>query len=356
MRILMLVNWKVKRCKTIPEDMQPPDYRTEGEPYWFFRYFKEKAEVDVEDIRSIPLLEKFEKNFLRFYVLQTIRILPRLKKYDLILSHGMQSGILLCLLRTIFRIRHPKHIIFDIGGFNSAAESGRMLKLMQFAGRSIDGIIYHTGKQTEYYREYYPWLLDKSRFIRFGTDTGFFQNEDAMQNTAGTSYILCVGYGKRDWDTLIKAYSRLSTDIRLRLIGNDRIKTASDRIESLPGIPVRDLIKQIKDALFCVLPLKYMNYSFGQMTLLQQMALKKAVITARVPSMTDYVRENTDALLYEPNNDRELAEKMEYLIHNREERERIGNQACLSVTEVLNERRMAYEIENYIFETGSFHG
>lgn len=35
MKILMLVNWKVLSCKETPNDKQPPDYRVEGEPYWF---------------------------------------------------------------------------------------------------------------------------------------------------------------------------------------------------------------------------------------------------------------------------------------------------------------------------------
>ena len=45
MKILMLVNWKVLSCKETPNDKQPPDYRVEGEPYWFYRYFHQKDDV-----------------------------------------------------------------------------------------------------------------------------------------------------------------------------------------------------------------------------------------------------------------------------------------------------------------------
>ena len=80
MRILMLVNWKVEYTKDIPCDKQPPDYLAEGKPYWFFRYFEngqgEEYLVDVVDIRSFTIIEKFEKNKLRFYIWQTLRVLP----------------------------------------------------------------------------------------------------------------------------------------------------------------------------------------------------------------------------------------------------------------------------------------
>jgi len=91
MKILMLVNWKVKYCDAKPDDRQPPDYKIEGEDYWFYRYFKKKPEVDVIDITSFPLLENFEKNKLHFYIWQAIKAIPKLNQYDLVVSHGMPS-------------------------------------------------------------------------------------------------------------------------------------------------------------------------------------------------------------------------------------------------------------------------
>lgn len=73
MKILMLVNWKIEYCKEKPADKQPPDYKVEGKGYWFYRYFKNKPEVDVIDIRSFPWLENFERNKLHFYIWQAIR-------------------------------------------------------------------------------------------------------------------------------------------------------------------------------------------------------------------------------------------------------------------------------------------
>lgn len=364
MKILMLVNWKVEYADKPIEDKQPPDYAAKNQPYWFFRYFPKGSDihVDVMDIRSFPWLERFEKNKIRFYVWQTLKALPRLKRYDLVLSHGMQSGIALCLLRRIFGKGRYKHVVFDIGAFNSARENGKSLKLMQFASKSLDGVIYHTASQKAYYEKCHPWLLPKSRFIVFGTDTEFFTPDEEMRDGVGTAepYILCAGYHKRDWDTLLAAYRQLSENgfdgiaegirqVRLRLIGNRNIRTETEGVEVLDQVSVTELKRQIQNALFCVLPLQQFNYSYGQMTLLQQMVLGKAVIAANVSSIQAYNREG-NLLLYEPEDAAGLAACMRELLSNLEKREQMERKARESVLNVYNEQNMAKEIYAVIKE------
>lgn len=345
MKILMLVNWKVEYCSRAPEGKQPPDYYVYGEPYWFFRYFRKGVSVDVVDVRTFPWLERFEKETLRFYVVQALRVLFRMNRYDLIVSHGMQSGVALSFIRRFWKTR-AKHMVFDIGAFNSAAESGAALKLMQFASKSLDGVIYHTESQIEYYRKCFPWIVGKSRYIPFGTDTDFF----APQPEGGEgNYILCVGYAKRDWDTLEKAFDRISGryGVTLRFIGKTDYAGRNPKVESLGFMPVDKLIEQMRGALFGVVPLEHFNYSFGQMTLLQQMALGKAVVTADVPSMRGYVSDGETALLYPPKDDRKLAERMERLLKDKALREEIGKRAAEAVGDIYNERNMAGQIEDF---------
>lgn len=345
MKILMLVNWKVAFCDQSPGDKQPPDYHVKGQPYWFFRHFQNQPEVDVVDIRSFPWLEQFEKNRLRFYVWQTLRVLPRLGQYDLILSHGMQSGVVLSLWRRLFKTR-AKHVVFDIGSFNSAARGGGALKLMQFASRSIDGLIYHTSSQIDYYRDCFPWIVDKSRFIPFGTDLSFFDPTGRTSGAEGGSYILCVGYAKRDWNTLVRAYRQLDTSLKLRLVGHvEESYEGIPGVEQIPFVPIRDLMDQIYNAAFCVLPLESFNYSYGQMTLMQQMALGKAVIAARVPSLVDYVRDGETALLYQPKDAEDLARKMAALAADPDLRDRIALQGQTYLGRHCNEKIMAAQIE-----------
>lgn len=362
MKILMLVNWKVEYAAQKPEGKQPPDYYVKGEPYWFFRYFKEPVQVDVLDVHSFEWLERFEKNQLRFYVWQTLRALPKLHRYDLILSHGAQSGVALSLWRRLFRGK-AKHILFDIGAFNSAAERGTALKLMQAASRSLDGVIFHTSNQLSYYRRHFPWLVEKAKFIPFGTDSDYFVRKNDPAETQ--NYMICVGYQKRDWETLIRAYRLFTEQLEkkgkeipeLRLIGKpDKAEQGREgygskgKIRQIPFLPLEELIQSIQAALFAVLPLQNFNYSFGQMTLLQQMALGKAVITARVPSMVDYIDEGKTGLFYEAGNERELCDRMLLLYADDRLRLEIGRGAAEYVQYQYNEKKMAVQIECFLKE------
>lgn len=354
MKILMLVNWKVSYGKEEVKCKQPPDYYVEGEPYWFFRYFKEIPQVDVIDISSFEWFENFEREKLRFYVWQTLRAIPKLKNYDLIISHGMQSAVVLSLFRRFFKTK-AKHLVFEIGSFNSAATTGGALKLMQFASKSIDDFIYHTSQQIEYYREYFPWIVPKAHFMCYGADTSFFTPQEKVKDTDEVKEILCIGYRKRDWNTLLKSFDRLcETNIgkkqrlRLKLIGKTDLQVHNENVMLLPYIPIEELKKEIAKAAICVVPLEDFNYSFGQMTLLQQMAMEKPVIVAKVPSVIDYVTDNETALFYESGNEKDLCDKMVQLLENTELCQRIAKKAAVTVKTVYSEERMAEDIEKVI--------
>lgn len=349
-KVLMLVNWKVRYCDEKPVDLQPPDYYVPGEPYWFYRYFKGEWDVDVLDVRSLPVIERFEKDKLRFYVFQTLRALPKLGKYDLVVSHGMQSGVVLSLWRRIFKSR-AKHIVFDIGSFASASEEGTALRLMQKASRSIDGVVYHTSSQIDYYHKCFPWLVDRARFIPFGTDLGFFQADDVKVHDEGVPYFTCIGSAKRDWDTLVEAYCRLDTDVRLKIIGHVDPKYAGVQgVEMIPRVPVKVMKSYIKGALFCALPLESFNYSYGQMTLMQQMAMGKCVVAAKAPSLVDYAQDGDSVLFYEPKDVEGCREKLRMAIEEPQVRKAVANRAPVYLAQNRNEEIMAAGIEDMFNE------
>lgn len=344
MKILMLVNWKIEYCKEKPADKQPPDYKVEGKDYWFYRYFKNKPEVDVIDIRSFPWLENFERNKLHFYIWQAIRAIPKLNQYDLIVSHGMPSAVVICLWRKFFKTK-AKHIVFDIGSFASASESGFSLKLMQFASKSLDGLIYHMSAQKSYYERFFPWIVGKSRFIRYGADFDFF-GDDRMINSIGRSYIVCAGKNKCDWNTVVKAYKESKIDLDLHLIGGREEQFENiNGVVQIPYLPVNDFIKQVRGAEFCILPLEPVPFSFGQMQLLQQMALRKCVIVSDAPSIMDYVEDGKTALVYRSADIENLCNRITTLNADDEEREKIETNAFEFVKQICNERKMAEEIE-----------
>lgn len=346
MKILMLVNWKIEYCDTKPADKQPPDYKVEGEDYWFYRYFNDKPEVDVIDISSFPWLENFERNKMHFYIWQAIKAIPKLKQYDLIVSHGMPSAVVICLWRRFFKTK-AKHVVFDIGSFASASETGFSLKLMQFASKSLDGLIHHMSAQRTYYEKFFPWVVEKSQFIKFGADLDFFGNEKEIKPVS-KPYMVCAGRNKCDWDTVVKAYKESNPNMDLHLIGGKEARFENmDGIVQIPYLPINDFIKQVQGAEFCVLPLESVPFSFGQMRLLQQMALRKCVIVSDAPSILDYVEDNHTAIVYESSNAKELKKRMNLVCCDSKKKKAIEEAAYEFVKQDCNEKNMAEKIEKY---------
>ncbi len=355
--VLVLVNWTVTYSTEKPEGLQPPDYFIPGESYWFFRYMSPEWDVDVVDITAPRFIARVEKK-IRFYIWQTLRILPRVRKYDLVISHGMQSGIVLALWRRLFGKGIYKHIVFDIGAFNSGRESGRSLKLMQFASKSLDGVIYHTEIQKDYYQKCHPWLVNKSRFIPFGTDTEYFMPDESGCENDTSTYMISFGKIKRDWRTLLRAYALSNKTFKLRIVGVDASDLGDSEtedeipdknVEVYPTVSLVRLQEMIRGAVFCVVPLDRFPYSYGQMTLLQQMAMGKAVIAADVPSLQAY-HDGGGVLWYESGNEEQLAEKIDLLSNDAELRKSLCQRARSAIVTLYNEKLMAERIDHFLHE------
>ena len=140
----------------------------------------------------------------------------------------------------------------------------------------------------------------------------------------------------------------MDTDITLRLVGhvNEQYRDIPG-VEQIPFVPIDELICQIVNARFCVLPLEPFNYSYGQMTLMQQMALGKCVIAAKVPSLVDYIEDGETAVMYDPCNVTDLAEKMKLLNENKSLRLEIAQRGKQFLKGNCCERIMAEEIEGF---------
>lgn len=349
MKILMLVNWKIDYVNFKPAEKQAADYYVYGEPYWFFKYFTDEVQVDVVDFSSITTsITRFEKNVLHFHIIQGIKAIAKIKNYDCVVSHGMPSAVVVGVWRRFVKT-NCKHIVYDIGCFNSAAQSGMVMRLMQFVSKSFDGLIYHAKIQKEYYEKFYPWLLDKAEFIPFGADYSSIDKIENKKINATSPYIICVGGGWRDRKTLIEAYEKINTDVKLRFVGQIVEEDKNrNRIEQVGRVSFVELIHQIDGAQLCVLPLIERNFSYGLMTLLDQMARGKCVIASRVSSLTDYADDGETVVFYEPENVDDCKEKIEKMLNNPQKACEIGVRAKKKIKLICSEKKMAEESEIFI--------
>ena len=345
MKILLLINWKITYCDEIPKNLQPSDYCCSNETFWFFKYFKSKPEVKVVDIQAPKMIEKIE-NKIRFHFYQTFRVLKDINNYDLIFIHGSTSAMVLCALKRIFKFKTPPIYVVDISSFHQAHENGLMTKLAQFASKEFDYMFYHTSSQIEYYKKCFPWLVNKSKFVPLGVDYEYWNSKKYPDLPNKGKYIICVGYRKRDWNTLIEAYTKSNVKEELYLIGNPEIRVDNPKIKVLPFIPIDKLNTYIVNAKYSVIPLDDFNYSFGQLTLLQQMALGVPIIAADVPALRDYISKSKGCIKYKPYDIQNLKNcllKMDQYTQN--QLILMGQKNNELIKYKFNEKTMGYEFE-----------
>lgn len=349
----MLVNWRVHYLSKDRRDIQPPDKFVESQKYWFFRYWQSSnVQVDVIDFTKLPFFHYIESKKLKFYIFQCITGLIKSKKYDLIISHGAQSAVFLAFIRSIINKNDPPHIVIDIGCFNGGRDNRTEISLIKFAARSLAGVIYHTSIQREYYQRYLPFLLKKSRFVPFGVDTEFFQPLDIEKD----DYVVSIGYAKRDYTTLLKAWEKVSSlDIKLKIIGVNNsqeldVTNFSPDAELFGMVPINKLKDMIAKSRFVVLPLPYHKYAYGQMTLLQCMSMGKAVIVTKTPSAVDYIADGKNALFVQPYDVDDMRRKIEFLLANPSIAITLGKEARKTVVRRFNEKIMAQNIYDFINE------
>ena len=347
MNILMLINWKLHCFKDDNDDYQPADKLIFGQKYWFFRYFSDDYNVDIIDKSSYWLLNFLEKRILKFYLWQAIKAFIRSGKYDIIISHGAQSAVVLSLLRSLFCKKRPPHIVIDIGCFNGGRENKLELFLLSVVMAPITSVIYNSRIQEQYYKDHFPYI--KRSFIPFGVDTDFFSPLGIPEQ----DYIISFGTIKRDYKTLLKAWNKVYNKgkCRLMIVGSKGLKrwqTMFKDVDFLEFVSTKKLKLLIESARAVVIPLFPFNYANGQKSVLESMALKKVVFVSNVPGISDYVDDGINAILICPQDVDDLANKLADFFNGLVNTNMIREEAFRSVRYKYNERIMSQKIHAVI--------
>ena len=284
LKILFIPNWNVHRLIDDDPGIQAPDKVVQGQPYWFFRHFAEQPLVDIIDRGTATWFRKLEEG-AKFYVRQPLKAWHRMDDYDLVISHGAQSGLVFELANSLSRHRTP-HLMIDVGCLNGGRINHTETPLIRYALRQCPTLVTHSSRQLDFYRQHYPALADKARFIPFGVDIDHF----TPQPMAPTRTVVAFGHRKRDHATLCEAFPQ-GMGWQLQIIGDTALarQYASSDIQFFDAMPLAQLVQHIAHSELVVVALPELPYSYGQMTLLQSMALGRPVVCTLTTSTIDYV-------------------------------------------------------------------
>ncbi len=344
-KILTLVGWEISKVKKDDKSRHPADILLPNGRYWFFKYWPEgNFKIDVLGYKRIPFLSFIEKRVLHFHLFQSLRILPRMRKYDLLIFFHSQVGIIPALFKSIFGLK-TRLVVIDVEGLGRK-NKWYILPLLKKAVSGIDRLFYLATIQREDYQKYFPKIMEKTHFLHLGLDPSRFSCNQAKEE----DYIVSIGDQSsnfRDWKTLVRAYRQLKTKTKLLILGKERFQSIEIGYEEVPvgvefvgKVDLSTLNEIISKARFVVLSLPERRHAFGQMTLLQGMAMRKAIIASRVSGVEDYVEDGKNAVFCEPQNWEDLKNKMEMLLRDEEMTNRIAKNARLSIEKQFNEKNM----------------
>lgn len=283
-------NWHIEKLTFNDTKLQAPDKLVTNQPYWFFRYFSYPIDLHIIDIKSNNILHSLEKK-IKFYIVQALLAYKVLRNYDIVISHGAQSGVFLALLMKLFGKQGCKHIIFDIGGMNGSRSAGFSTMLIRYAMKSKPYIICHSTNIIDNLKNNYPWLVTRSIYIPFGV--GLYQYK--IREVKITKNIFVFSGKKRDEELVVKAWEKVvdnnkDNGYRLQFVGTKKSHSLKNS-DDINFLPYNEYIDKLESAAFVILPLKEYKYSYGQMSLLGSLALGKYVITTNVSGLSDYIRD-----------------------------------------------------------------
>lgn len=171
------------------------------------------------------------------------------------------------------------------------------------------------------------------------------------KNLAAKKFILYFGRlaPEKGVDILIKAYAKLSTELRLYILGDGPMKKdleflaknsgLAEKINFISHKSGRELQEFIGGAEFIVAPSRW--FENAPYSVIEAMAMGKTVIASGLGGLKEMIRRGVDGFLFKADDINDLAKTMGYAINHPELAKIVGIQAIKSV-ELKNDPRNYY--------------
>lgn len=250
--------------------------------------------------------------------------LPRVRQAAAVLSDGEPVGVPLALAMRALRIRTP-HLM--IGHRLTAAHKRFFFTVLQ-SQRRIDRILVHSQLQIRLL----PALgisAEKLAFVDYHADSRFWR----PTAKADQRMVVSAGREHRDYVTLVRACTGLDAEV---FIADGSVHTPAARHASMARVPANVVAgylqySELRDlygrAQVVVVPLLPNDFQAGVTTLLEAMAMGKAVVVSETSGQRDVVRDGINGITVPPRDPQRLREAIEFLLDHPMERERLGRQA-----------------------------
>jgi glycosyltransferase involved in cell wall biosynthesis len=258
-----------------------------------------------------------------------VAALSRMRNHDVIFSDGEHLGIPLALAMAAGPA-HP-HVVI---GHRLTTPKKRVFFRVFKAHRRMTRIIVHSRNQLEAGVKELGISRGRLEFIPYSADTAFWQPLGLPEE----NLIVSAGREHRDYAVLDRACANLGHHL---LIAADSLHspgavctmpsaTSSATVRRLDHVSLREWYAR---AAVVVVPLLPNDFQAGVTTLLEAMAMGKAVVVSATEGQRDIVVDGETGLLVPPGDEKALRDVLEHLLHDPAELRRLGGNARRAVQE-----------------------
>jgi glycosyltransferase involved in cell wall biosynthesis len=258
--------------------------------------------------------------------------------YRVVFTDGEQVGIPYAAL-TWLSPRRPRHVM--IGHVLSPPKKAVLHRALRLH-RRIDTVVVYASEQARFAIERLGYRPEQVVLSPFMVDTDFWR-PDAVEPRATPRPMLCaVGQERRDYATFVEAVTGLDVDVAIAAVSpwSTYRDSAADLVVP-PNVNARgyDLyaLRQLyADAAFVVVPLEDTDFQAGITTILEAMAMGKAVVCTRTPGQTDTIVDGDNGIYVRPGDAATLRAAIERLVADPAEAARLGANGRAWVLEQAN--------------------
>ncbi|MEK7650708.1 MAG: glycosyltransferase family 4 protein [Patescibacteria group bacterium] len=345
MKILYLFN----RVRVGLEDKIVQKRDHDGHFFGLFRLASHGVKAEYLEIEQfVPV---WFARFLRTRVLNVHYIhLPlflKMRKYDFVFTSTALGSL---FVKAFLGLKRPRWVIFDYGlkGMMGTGVRLKQRALKFMVGRS-DGIITISPGEARDMRDMFPKLADKIEFLHLGVDTRFFTPDFELKEE---EFALSPGRDPgRDLRTLAGATHGLVPEIKItaREWDPNKFGAAGRHIKRYDFSPV-ELREQYKRARLVILPLNMqggLNDAMGCSTLVESLAMGKAIIATRTETVSAYITHGENGWLVPEGSEGALREAVNLLWNDEALRRRLGRAAREFAEEFCSADIFAHDLANY---------
>ncbi len=255
----------------------------------------------------------------------------RRREHDVILTDGEQVGLplaaLLGLSRAGRRARGPRHIM--IVHIISVPKKSRLFRVLRL-GRGIDATIVYASAQRDHLTGELGMAASQVHLLPFMVDTEFFHPGSGADGDGRRQLVVTAGLECRDYPTLLEAARGLDADVVIGAASfwskrgsgiGDTALPPNVRVDSFSLSELRDLYER---ATVVAMPLQPVEFQAGITTILEAMAMARAVVCTRTPGQTDTIIDGETGVYVPPGQPTALRDSLAALLADPAERDRLG--------------------------------